>query len=178
MGLMYRGGFRHRLRLAAGVAPRRAKGVGMLAAVLVSGCAVGPDFEPPPPPDIARYTDATLPAATVSSETRGGQAQYFSFGRDLPGDGGPLFLSRHLNRLIERAIAENANLQAAQLTLRQAQKNAAAQAGPLLPTVDANGGGARQQISPAQFGGGGAPLPSTLFTTTRHVSSPPPSCPS
>ncbi|HWN58859.1 MAG TPA: hypothetical protein VNO74_12205, partial [Methylomirabilota bacterium] len=121
---MYRGGFRHRLRLAAGVAPRHAKGVGMLAAVLVSGCAVGPDFQPPPPPDIARYTDARLPAATVSSETRGGEAQHFSFGRDLPGEWWTLFHSRHLNRLIERAIAENANLQAAQLTLRQAQENA------------------------------------------------------
>jgi NodT family efflux transporter outer membrane factor (OMF) lipoprotein len=167
---MYRGGFRHRLRLAAGVAPRHAKGVGMLAAVLVSGCAVGPDFEPPPPPDIARYTDATFPAATVSSETRGGEAQYFSFGRDLPGEWWTLFHSRHLNRLIERAIAENANLQAAQLTLRQAQENAAAQAGTLLPTVDANGSGARQQISPAQFGGSGAPLLFSLFNTTVNVS--------
>ena len=167
---MYRGGFRHHLRLAAGVAPRHAKGVGMLAAVLVSGCAVGPDFQPPPPPDIARYTDSTLPAATVSSETRGGEAQYFSFGRDLPGEWWTLFHSRHLNRLIERAIAENANLQAAQLTLRQAQENAAAQAGTLLPTVDANGSGARQQISPAQFGGSGAPLLFSLFNTTVNVS--------
>src|SRR5712671_619690 len=170
MGLMYRGGFRHRLRLAAGVAPRHAKGVGMLAAVLVSGCAVGPDFQPPPLPDIARYTDARLPAATVSSETRGGEAQYFSFGRDLPGEWWTLFHSRHLNRLIERAIAENANLQAAQLTLRQAQENAAAQAGALLPTVDANGSGARQQISPAQCGGSGAPRLFSLFNTTVNVS--------
>src|SRR5260370_20228770 len=170
MGLMYRGGFRHRLRLAAGVAPRHAKGVGMFAAVLVSGCAVGPDFEPPPPPDIARYTDVTLPAATVSSDTRGGEAQYFSFGRDLPGEWWTLFHSRHLNRLIERAIAENANLQAAQLTLRQAQENAAAQAGTLLPTVDANASAARRQISPPQFGASGPPLPSNPFNTTRNVS--------
>jgi NodT family efflux transporter outer membrane factor (OMF) lipoprotein len=167
---MYRGGFGRRLGFAAGVAPRYAKVVGMFAVVLVSGCAVGPDFEQPPPPDIARYTDSTLSKATASSETNGGEAQYFSFGRDLPGEWWTLFRSRHLNRLIERAIAENANLQAAQLTLRQAQENAAAQAGTLLPTVDANGSGARQQISPAQFGQNGPPLLFNLFNATVNVS--------
>jgi NodT family efflux transporter outer membrane factor (OMF) lipoprotein len=166
---MYRGGFRHRLRFAGGVASRHAK-VGMFAAVLVSGCAVGPDFEQPPVLDIPRYTDSKLPAATASSETKGGEAQHFSFGRDIPGEWWTLFHSRHLNRLIERAIAENANLQAAQLTLQQAQENARAQAGTLLPTVDANGSGARQQVSPAQFGQAGPPLLFNLFNATVNVS--------
>jgi NodT family efflux transporter outer membrane factor (OMF) lipoprotein len=167
---MYRGGFRHRHRFSAGAALRPPKGICVLAAVLVSGCAVGPDFESPPPPDIGRYTDSKLPAATVSSETQGGEAQHFSLGRDLPGEWWTLFHSRHLNRLIERAIAENANLQAAELTLRQAQENAAAQAGTLLPTVDANGSGAYQQISPAQFGQGGPPLLFHLYNATVNVS--------
>jgi len=167
---MYRGGFRQRLGFVAGIAPRCAKVTGLCAAVVVSGCAVGPDFESPPPPDITRYTDSKLPAATVSSETQGGEAQSFAFGRDLPGEWWRLYHSRHLNRLTERAIAENANLQAAQLTLRQAQENAAAQAGTLLPTVDLNGSGARQQISPAQFGGGGPPLLFNLYNTTVNVS--------
>jgi NodT family efflux transporter outer membrane factor (OMF) lipoprotein len=167
---MYRGGFHQRLRFAAGIAPRHAKATGIFAAVLVSGCAVGPDFEPPPPPEIPRYTDSKLPAATVSSETQGGAAQYFSFGRDLPGEWWTLFHSRHLNRLIERAIAENGNLQAAQLTLRQAQENAAAQAGTLLPTVDLNGSGTRQQASLAQFGQSGPPILFNLFNATVNVS--------
>ncbi|HKD28570.1 MAG TPA: efflux transporter outer membrane subunit [Xanthobacteraceae bacterium] len=167
---MYRGEFRHRLRLAAGAASGSGKVVGMFAAVLVSGCAVGPDFEPPGPPDIARYTDSRLPAATASSDVRGGEAQYFSFGRDLPGEWWTLFHSRHLNRLIERAIAENANLQAAQSTLRQAQETALAQAGTLLPQVDLNGSAARQQVSPAQFGQSGKPLLFNLFNTTVNVS--------
>jgi len=167
---MYRGEFRHRLRLAAGAASGSGKVVGMFAAVLVSGCAVGPDFEPPGPPGIARYTDSRLPAATASSDVRGGEAQYFSFGRDLPGEWWTLFHSRHLNRLIERAIAENANLQAAQSTLRQAQETALAQAGTLLPQVDLNGSAARQQVSPAQFGQSGQPLLFNLFNTTVNVS--------
>ena len=167
---MYRGEFRHRLRLAAGAASGSGKVVGMFVAVLVSGCAVGPNFEPPGPPGIARYTDSRLPAATASSDVRGGEAQYFSFGRDLPGEWWTLFHSRHLNRLIERAIAENANLQAAQSTLRQAQETALAQAGTLLPQVDLNGSAARQQVSPAQFGQSGKPLLFNLFNTTVNVS--------
>jgi NodT family efflux transporter outer membrane factor (OMF) lipoprotein len=142
----------------------------MFAAVLVSGCAVGPDFETPPPPDIGRYTDSKLPAATVSSDTKGGEAQYFSFGRDLPGEWWRLYHSRHLNRLVERALAENANLQAAQLTLRQAQENVAAQAGTLLPQVDANPSVTRQQFSPAEFGQSGPPLLFNLFNATVNVS--------
>ena len=167
---MRRGGFRHRLRSAEGVAARRARAGCVVVAMVVGGCAVGPDFETPPPPDIPRYTDSRLPGATVSSDTKGGEAQSFSAGRDLPGEWWRLFHSRHLNRLIERAIADNANLQAAQLTLRQAQENAAAQAGTLLPTVSANPSAVRQQISPAQFGQNGPPLLFNLFNATVNVS--------
>ncbi len=167
---MYRGGFCHRLRSAAGAASRKGRGAGLLAAVLVSGCAVGPDFEPPPPPGISRYTDANLPATTVSSETQGGAAQHFAFGRDIPGEWWTLFHSRHLNRLIERAIAENGNLQAAQLTLKQADENVRAQAGTLLPTIDANGSGTRQQASLAQFGQSGPPVLFNLYNATVNVS--------
>jgi NodT family efflux transporter outer membrane factor (OMF) lipoprotein len=168
---MRRGGFRHRVRSVGGVvAPRYARAGCVVAAIVVSGCAVGPDFEPPPPPEIPRYTDSQLPSATVSSETKGGEAQHFSSGRDLPGEWWTLFHSRHLNRFVERAIADNANLQAAQLTLRQAQENAAAQAGTLLPSVSANPSAVRQQISPAQFGQSGPPLLFNLFNATVNVS--------
>jgi NodT family efflux transporter outer membrane factor (OMF) lipoprotein len=148
-----------------------AKGpIGVSAFVLLVGCAVGPDFTPPPAPDIVRYTDTALAAATASSETRGGEAQYFATGRDIPGEWWTLFHSRHLNHLIEQAIAENGNLQAAQHTLEQARENAAAQAGTLLPTVDANASGTRQQFSPAQFGQPGPPILFNLFNATVNVS--------
>jgi NodT family efflux transporter outer membrane factor (OMF) lipoprotein len=138
--------------------------------VLVSGCAVGPDFEPPLPPDIGRYTDIHLPVATVSSDAHGGESQRFALGRDIPGEWWTLFHSRHLNRLIARAIAENANLQAAQMTLKQAEENVRAQAGTLLPTVDANASAARQQLSPAQFGQNAPPILFNLYNATVNVS--------
>jgi NodT family efflux transporter outer membrane factor (OMF) lipoprotein len=141
-----------------------------LSAALVAGCAVGPDFEPPAAPDVPRYTVGPLADTTASADTRGGETQRFTAGRDIPGEWWTLFRSRHLNGLIERAIAENANLEAAQATLRQAQENAAAQFGTLLPAFDLNGSGTRQQFSPAQFGGSGGPIRFNLFNSTVNVS--------
>jgi NodT family efflux transporter outer membrane factor (OMF) lipoprotein len=131
---------------------------------------VGPDFGPPPAPDVPRYTVGPLADATASADTKGGETQRFTAGRDIPGEWWTLFRSRHLNGLIERAIAENANLEAAQATLRQAQENAAAQFGTLLPAFDLNGSGTRQQFSPAQFGGSGGPIRFNLYNTTVNVS--------
>ena len=142
----------------------------MFALLLLAGCALGPDFASPPPPGLTRYTDTPLAPATASAETQAGEAQYFAIGRDIPGEWWTLFHSRHLNRLIEQAIAENGNLQAAQHTLEQARENAAAQAGTLLPTLDANSSQQRQQFSPAQFGQSGPPILFNLFNATVNVS--------
>ena len=141
-----------------------------LCAALVGSCAVGPDFLVPAPPDVERYSASPLPNQTVVSATTGGASQSFAVGRDLPGEWWALYRSRHLNALIQRAIAANANLQAAQATLRQAQENAAAQVGTLLPAIDANSSATRQSISPAQFGGKGSPLTFNLFNATANVS--------
>lgn len=164
---MYYGGF-HRLSAETVRSYRNLAGV--LAAVVVSGCAVGPDFEVPPLPLIGRYTDPALPAATVAAGTEAGESQRFVFDRDIPGEWWTLFRSRHLNRLIERAIAENPNLQAAEMTLKQAQENARAQAGTLLPTVDANLSGTRQQLSLASFGQNAPPVLFNLYNATVNVS--------
>ena len=144
--------------------------LGLCAAALVAGCAVGPDFAVPAAPAISRYTDVNLPAATATADTKGGEVQHLVTGRDIPGDWWTLFHSRHLNQLIERAIGENANLQAAQQTLRQAQENAAAQAGTLLPQLDGNASVVRQQLSPAEFGEAAPPLIFNLFNATVNVS--------
>jgi NodT family efflux transporter outer membrane factor (OMF) lipoprotein len=174
---MYCGGF-HRLR--AGMVANYRSAAGLLAAVLMSGCAVGPDFEVPPLPVIGRYTDPAMPAATVAADTQAGETQRFEPGRDLPGEWWTLFHSRHLNRLIERAIAENANLQAAEMTLKQARENVLAQVGTLLPTVDAGLQATREQASLASFGLSGpaassfglsgAPVLFNLYNATVNVS--------
>jgi NodT family efflux transporter outer membrane factor (OMF) lipoprotein len=157
-----------RFRSPAGIA--RWVCVAPFAAVALAACAVGPDFQPPPPPDVDRYSAAPLPAQTASAATSAGASQSFALGRDLPAEWWALFRSRHLKAQIERAIATNANLQAAQATLRQAQENAAAQVGTLLPSIDANSSATRQQFSPAQFGGAGSPFTFNLFNASVSVS--------
>ena len=142
----------------------------VLAAALLSGCMVGPDFAVPPTPEITRYTDPGLPAATVSADTEAGSSQRFEYGRDVPGEWWRLFHSRHLERLIAQAIAQNPNLQAAEMTLRQAVETYRAQQGTLLPTVDANLQANRQQLSLAQFGQAGPPVLFNLYNATVNVS--------
>jgi NodT family efflux transporter outer membrane factor (OMF) lipoprotein len=112
-------------------------------AALVAGCAVGPDFVPPSAPDVPGYTPEPLAKGTASAATPGGQAQRFVRDLDLPGQWWTLFHSRPLNALVERALANNADVQAAQAALRVARENVRAQRGTLFPQLDAGFTGTR-----------------------------------
>ena len=111
--------------------------VAAIATLLLSGCAVGPDFVPPAAPDVHGYTPGPLAPRTATADTPGGQAQRFVRNLDLPGQWWTLFHSKGLNALVERALAANPDLQAAQAALRVARENVRAQQGALLPSVDA-----------------------------------------
>jgi NodT family efflux transporter outer membrane factor (OMF) lipoprotein len=112
---------------------------------LLGGCAVGPDFAPPAPPDVAGYTPGKGPARTAASDVSGGAAQRFAMGRDIPGDWWRLFGSPPLKSLIERALRNNPDLSAAQAALRIAQANLAAGKGAFLPSIDGNFSATRQK---------------------------------
>jgi len=113
--------------------------VGAAAAMLISGCAVGPDFEHPPPPEVTRYTPEPLaPRTTATAGVQGGQAQHFINGRDIPGEWWRLFGSRPLNSLVQKSLIANPNLQAAQAALRQAQEMGQAQKVAFCPTPQTN----------------------------------------
>jgi len=131
-------------------------------ALLASGCAVGPDFMHPALPGINGYTETALPEKTAGADTTGGAAQTFASGQNIPAQWWKLFSSDPLNALIEQALKENPDLQAAEASLRQAQENVYAAEGLLLPAVDANAGATREKFSPAAFGETGAPA--SLFT--------------
>src|ERR1700681_537844 len=100
----------------------------MLALLGLSACAVGPDFQPPPPPAVTGYTPESAPRPTASVDVAAGAAQKFVMGRDIPGDWWTVFHSTELNGLIAEALRSNPNLQAAQATLWQAKENLYAQA--------------------------------------------------
>ena len=148
-------------------------GIAALAlAGLVAGCAVGPDFVPPPAPDVQGYTPDPLGAHTASAKTPGGQAQRFVHDLDLPGQWWTLFHSRPLNRLVERALVNNADVAAAQAALRVARENVRAQRGTLLPQVDAGFSAVRTlpAISGPEIDNSSVAPTFNLFTTQLSVS--------
>lgn len=110
----------------------------LAATAMTSGCAVGPDFKPPAPPEIDRYTREPQPTHTAAPGDGFGAVQRFESNRDIPGDWWRLFHSRQLNTLIGEALKANPNLQSTLAALRVAQENKLAQVGKFFPTVQAN----------------------------------------
>jgi len=141
-----------------------------LSLLLLSACAVGPDFVVPPAPTGAGYTPEKAPAATASTDVAGGAAQKFTSGRDIPDEWWRVFHSKELDSLIAEALRANPSLQGAQAALWQAKETLYAQQGKLLPQLDANGTAERQQFTPAEFGGSGPPFIFNLFQATVNVS--------
>ncbi len=142
--------------------------LGLGAALLLGACTVGPDFLRPKPPEAERYTPEPLPEATAGAAIKGGEAQRFFGGRDIPGEWWTLFRSPALSSLIAQALKANPNLQAAQAALRQAQETVLAQRGALFPTVNAGFTAQREKFSGAGFGIPGA---SSIFSvSTAQVS--------
>jgi NodT family efflux transporter outer membrane factor (OMF) lipoprotein len=114
-------------------------------AAIACGCAVGPDFAHPGPPDASRYVAGGLPARTAATDIAGGEAQRFRRGRDIPGDWWRLFRSGPLRTLLERALKNNPDLAAAQAALRVAQANLGAGRGAYFPMIDGNFAASRQK---------------------------------
>ena len=145
-------------------------GKGVLLAMLLAGCEVGPDFLRPDPPEADSYTPNPL-AQTASAEVGGGEAQRFDKDIDIPGQWWALFHSKPLNALVERALAANPDLKAAQAALRVATENVRAGEGAFFPTVQAGLSASRNKTS-AQL----TPVPASnsfyysLYTTQLTVS--------
>jgi NodT family efflux transporter outer membrane factor (OMF) lipoprotein len=121
----------------------------LAAAMPLTGCAVGPDFHVPAAPEVTRYTREPLAAVISSTDAPDGQRQRFVKGRDIPQEWWRLFRSPALNALIERAIANNPNLQSALASLRAAKQAVYAQQGKFFPLVQANFNPTRQRTSAA-----------------------------
>lgn len=128
-------------------APALSVAVRLLAAVLVSGCAAGPDFVRPAAPAVSRYTAEQLPASTVSAPVAGGQAQHYVEGQAVSAQWWTVFGSAALNQLVATALQASPDLQAADAALRAASETAAAQRGDLLPSVDLHLQPGRQRVA-------------------------------
>lgn len=140
------------------------------ALALVAGCAVGPDFHKPQPPSAEAYSLKPL-SATSATRLAGGEAQRFVAGLDIPGEWWTVFHCRPLDDLIERSLARNPDVKAAQAALAAAREIVLAQRGAYLPAVDGSLSASRQKtsdvISPTPSSG---ELNFTLYTPQLNVS--------
>src|SRR5579863_8025396 len=91
-------------------------------ALLLAGCAVGPDFKRPSAPEVSGYTAAPLSTTAGTTNVTGGEPQRFVSGGDIPGAWWTLFHSRPLNDLIELSLSNNPTIKAAQAALLIAKR--------------------------------------------------------
>jgi NodT family efflux transporter outer membrane factor (OMF) lipoprotein len=151
----------------------RLSGFALFAPLLTSACVVGPNFKPPAPPPVSSYTAQRQPATTVATpNVPGGEAQHLVTGGDIPADWWKLFHSPQLDALIVQALAQNADLKAAQAALLVAHENTRAQKGGYSPQVSAGASITREKDPSATL----APVPAnnassyTLITPSVSVS--------
>jgi NodT family efflux transporter outer membrane factor (OMF) lipoprotein len=122
---------------------RRRYGV-LLVAAMLTGCAVGPDFQVPEPPPVTGYLSKDRASGGARERVPG---QALVRGSDIPAGWWELFHSRYLNQLIEQGILHNTDLRAAEDAVRVAQANALAQRGALFPTAVGNFNASRQKTA-------------------------------
>ena len=150
--------------------------VSTAAAVLVSSCAVGPNYHRPAAPQGAGYSPAALPETTASAPVSGGVAQHFVSGADVPYQWWELFHSEALSALVEKAFKSNPTVPAAQAALRQAEEMVYAQRGFFFPTVNASYQFERQKLA-GNLSGSAAPGVQGDGTVISATQNPPPNPP-
>ncbi len=142
----------------------------LTAVLLFAGCAVGPDFHRPTAPLGAGYTPGKPANPEATADTKGGAAQRFDIGQDIQGDWWALFHSEPLDRLVQRALKANPDIDAAQAALRQARENAYAGEGALFPTASASFQPERERLGGAEFGQPNVSPTFSLVTAQLSVS--------
>jgi NodT family efflux transporter outer membrane factor (OMF) lipoprotein len=140
-------------------------------ALLLAGCAVGPDFKKPAAPEVSDYTPTPFSATAATPGVTGGEAQRFAKGGEISADWWTLFHAPALDSLIAEALKNNSDLKAAEAALRSAHESALAGRGAFFPQVNAG-----FDSSHFQQPGSLAPVPITnafqydLFTPALNIS--------
>lgn len=136
--------------------------------ILLSSCAVGPDYERPEVLKDSGVKDETFQVQLALVESLPepvalGETQKF-VRNSVQAEWWKSFESEKLNQLVEHALLSSPTLQAAQAKLEQAKQTYEAQTGSsLYPQVSLGAGGSRQRINKAAFG-----LPSSSSTYTLY----------
>ncbi len=141
-----------------------------VCAVLLAGCAAGPNFLRPAPPEVSGYTPSPVTTNLESSPTTLGEAQNILQGIPLTRYWWQALGSEKLNSLINEALNHNPTLAAAEATLCQAHELYAAQAGSTLyPQLSGNLGAQRQRFNPGALGQAGEAREFSLYNASVGV---------
>jgi len=116
------------------------------AALLLGGCAVGPNFARPMPPSIRVYD---TPESPSTETTTAGFAEREATATDVPAEWWELFKSSSLDDILRLAIANSPTLDAARNTLAAARETIIVARAGYLPQLGATAG--------ARRGGGSVP---------------------
>lgn len=116
----------------------------LLLVVLLSGCAVGPDFKTPEPPKATSYSPEPI---VIETGERGPSSQVLVAGRDIPAEWWAVFQSPGLDALIKRAFVANPSVASAKAALKQAQELVYAQQGAFFPTAQLSYTPTRQKLA-------------------------------
>lgn len=115
--------------------------------LLLSGCALGPNFQRPEVPKIRHYTERPMPTATAETKTIGGTKQYFKIQKKIPKQWWTVFHSKTLDHLIKEALLANPDIHAASARLRMAHEATKIRRTSFLPLLTGNLAPVRQMTA-------------------------------
>ncbi|HWJ70630.1 MAG TPA: efflux transporter outer membrane subunit [Sphingobium sp.] len=120
---------------------RLSGGVGLGLGLLLSGCAVGPNFHAPPAPTARHYLPDSAPGdGDVRTD---GAMPALAPNAPIPARWWTIFGNAALDQLVETALVANSDIAIADAALRRVQAEARIARGALLPQIDASYDAAR-----------------------------------
>lgn len=144
----------------------------LLLSTMLSSCTVGPNFKSPAAPPTDHYEEEQSLTSPLTATDQIGP--HLNTTLDVSSHWWQVFHSQALDQLVEKALRNNPDLQAAQAALRAAQENYLAQRGSYFPVAQADYARTRQKdavgtLSPV-LNGADAPTIYTLHTAQLNVS--------
>ena len=137
----------------------------VFVAAALAACTVGPDFQRPDPPKTDQYV-----APKTTDDSNPADRQELLLGTNPATQWWHFFQSDALDQIVDRALANNRRLTAAQWTLEQQQELVSARAGRRWPQVDGTAGIGRQKYGAQFLGPLPKPPPFTYFSVGATVS--------
>lgn len=145
--------------------------VSVLAAAVLSACAVAPDYRPPAPPAVDAFKEAQAQIQTERHKLPGQEGSAWIVARpseaSARGNWWEAFDDQALSSLIQQAMSSNFDLQAAAARLEQARALRGVARSEYFPTIGAGFGPSRSRPSQATDAGA---RPTTTWSAEIGVS--------